>query len=77
MKNINVHIDYNEILKKFEDMPKEEMDFVYQTADYMYSQFDVPVTLKDHEEIKSNMLIAAMYIIGQEVGKQITEQTKE
>ncbi len=77
MKNINVDINPDEIIKELYNMPKEEMEFVRQVADYMYGQFDVPVTLKDYQEIKSDMLISAMYIIGKKAGEQISNQTKK
>jgi len=77
MEEITVHIDYDDIINKINEMSHKEIDYILDVADATYAQLDVSDTLSDPEKVKHDMLLIAMYLIGEETNRQISEQIKK
>lgn len=69
MAKKEIKIDLNKILNDVDNMPQSEVDLILDIADTIYSYLDVPVVMINEKEIKSNMLLIAMYLIGKEAGR--------
>lgn len=77
MEEITVHIDYDDILNKINEMSRKEIDWILDVADATLAQLDISDTLENPKQVKHDMLLIAMYLIGEETNRQITEQTKK
>lgn len=66
-KEIRISID--KILDEAENIDQKELNQVFDVANCIYNYLDIPVVVLNNRQIKSNMLIVAMYLVGKEIGK--------
>lgn len=66
-KETRINID--KILDEAENIDQKELDQVLDVANCIYNYLDIPVVVLNNRQIKSNLLIVAMYLVGKEIGK--------
>lgn len=66
-KEIRINID--KILDEAENIDQKELDQVLDVANCIYNYLNIPVVVLNNRQIKSNLLIVAMYLVGKEIGK--------
>jgi len=66
-KEIRINID--KILDEAENIDQKELDQVLDVANCIYNYLDIPVVVLNNRQIKSNLLIVAMYLVGKEIGR--------
>lgn len=72
MSNKHFNIDIDDILQQVYDLPPSELERITSIANIVYAGLDIPIVVLNSREIKSNILIAAMYLIGRQEQKEIT-----
>lgn len=71
MSNKHFNIDIDDILQQVYDLPPSELERINNLANFVYAGLDIPIVVLNSREIKSNILIAAMYLIGRQEQKEI------
>lgn len=72
MSNKHFNIDIDDILQQVYDLPPSELERINNLANFVYAGLDIPIVVLNSREIKSNILIVAMYLIGRQEQKEIT-----
>lgn len=72
MKAKHYNIDIDNILQQVQNLPPSELERITSIANIVYAGLDIPIVVLNSKEIKSNILIAAMYLIGKQEQKEIT-----
>lgn len=64
-----IKININKILDEVGNIGQEELNQVLDIANCIYNYLDIPIVVLNNKQIKSNLLIVAMYLVGKEIGK--------
>ncbi len=69
-----IKINIGKILDEAENIDQKELNQVLDIANCIYNYLDIPVVVLNNKQIKSNLLIVAMYLVGKQIGKAVSDK---